>query len=133
LFFRWDGLHGVLSEKQSFSTLPRDFHGVSTAAEIRVSPDGHYLYSSNRGHDSTTVFSINPKNGQLTTIQNVPSGGENAAKFDFDPTWHWLLVTNQDSSNAQIFRVDPATGRLTPQEPPVAVPSTFSPRFLVSH
>jgi 6-phosphogluconolactonase len=132
-FFHWDGRHGKLSEKQSVSTLPQDFHGVSTAAEIRVSPDGRYLYTSNRGHDSITVFSINPKDGRLEFIQNVPSGGRTPRNFDFDPTWHWLFVTNQDSSNAQVFRVDPATGRLTPQGSPAAVPSTFSPRFLVSH
>jgi 6-phosphogluconolactonase len=130
-FFHWNDRQGLLSHGQSISTLPADFHGVSTAAEIRVSPDGRHLYTSNRGHDSITVFAIDPKNGRLQPIQNLPSGGRTPRNFDSDPSWHWLLVTNQDSNNAQVFRIDLTTGKLTAAGAPVPVPGTFSPRFLV--
>ena len=129
-FFHWDDRQGVLSHEQSISTLPANFHGVSTAAEIRVSPDGRHLYTSNRGHDSITVLAINPRNGRVQPIQNVPSGGRTPRNFDADPSWRWLLVTNQDSNNTQVFHIDRTTGKLTAAGGPVAVPSTFSPRFL---
>jgi 6-phosphogluconolactonase len=130
-FFRWNDRQGLLTHEQSISTLSADFHGVSTAAEIRVSPDGRFLYTSNRGHDSITVFAIDPGNGRVEPIQNLPSGGRTPRNFDPDPSWRWLLVTNQDSNNAQIFHIDPTTGKLAAAGAPVAVPSTFSPRFLV--
>ena len=130
-FFHWNDQQGILSHKQSISTLPADFHGVSTAAEIRVSPDGRYLYASNRGHDSLTVFAIDPVSGRVRLIQTVPSGGHTPRNFEVDPSWRWLLVTNQDSNNAQVFQIDRTTGKLTVAGTPVAVPSTFSPRFLI--
>ncbi|HEV2618728.1 MAG TPA: lactonase family protein [Acidobacteriaceae bacterium] len=130
-FFRWNDRHGLLSHEQSISTLPADFHGASTAAEIRVSPDGRFLYTSNRGHDSITVFAIDAGDGRVRPIQNLPSGGRTPRNFQADPSWHWLLVTNQDSNNAQLFHIDRTTGKLTAAGAPVAVPGTFSPQFLV--
>jgi 6-phosphogluconolactonase len=87
---------------------------------------------SNRGHDNITVFAIDPGNGRVRPVQNLPSGGQTPRNFDPDPSWHWLLVTNQDSNNAQVFHLDPTTGTLTAAGAPVAVPSTFYPRFLVA-
>ena len=130
-FFRWSDRRGLLTHEQSISTLPADFHGISTAAEIRVSLDGRYLYTSNRGHDSITVLAIDPGDGRAQPIQNLPSGGRTPRNFDPDPSWHWLLVTNQDSNYAQVFHIDPTSGKLTAAGAPVAVPSTFSPRFVV--
>jgi 6-phosphogluconolactonase len=129
-FYHWDGRRGMLHETQSISTLPGDFHGVSTSAELRVSADGRFLYTSNRGHNSITVFSVDAKNGTLRMIQNLPSEGKTPRNIDFDPTGRWLLVTNQDSNNAVVFRIDRMTGELTQVGSPVAVPSTFCPRFL---
>jgi 6-phosphogluconolactonase len=129
-FFHWNSRAGSLNEVQSLSTLPNGFHGVSTAAEIKVSPDGNFLYVSNRGHNSIAVFSIDPRNGRLAPIQFVPSGGQTPRNFDFDPSWHWLLVTNQDSHNALVFKIDQSTGMLTAVGEPEDVISTFCPRFL---
>jgi 6-phosphogluconolactonase len=128
--YNWDGQKGVLTESQSVSTLPADFHGVSTSAEIMVSRDGKFLYTSNRGHDSIAVFSIDQANGRLTPIQHIPTSGRTPRNFDIDPSGRWLLVTNQDSKNASVFRVDPQTGLLTMVGKPMAVPFTFCLRFL---
>jgi 6-phosphogluconolactonase len=130
IFFHWDGKRGALTEVQSISTLPPDFHGVSVSAEIRVHPNGRFLYTSNRGHDSIAVFSINAEDGRLTPIQYAPSGGRSPRNFDFDPTGHWLLVTNHESNNASVLRLDPQTGMLTPTGQPIDVPFPFCPRFL---
>jgi 6-phosphogluconolactonase len=130
-FFHWDRKRGVLTEVQSISTLPNDFQGVSTSAEIKVSPDGRYLYTSNRGHDSIAVFSIDPKTGHLTPVQDISSGGKWPRNFEFDPTGHWMIVTNHNSYNAAVYRIDGETGRLTAVGKPVEVPfPPFSPRFL---
>jgi 6-phosphogluconolactonase len=128
--YDWDGQRGALKEKQSISTLPPDFHGVSVAAEVRVHPNGRFLYASNRGRDSIAVFSVAPDTGRLTRIQDVPSGGRSPRNFDFDPTGHWMLVTNHESNNASVLRIDPQTGLLTPTGEPIAIPFPFCPRFL---
>jgi 6-phosphogluconolactonase len=128
--FHWDTATGALTEFQTVPTLPADFTGINTCAEIVVHPNGKYLYGSNRGHDSIAVFAIDPENGRLSLIQHAASRGEKPRNFAFDPTGKWIVCTNHDSDNAVVFRVDEATGRLTPAGQPVAVPFPFCERFL---
>jgi 6-phosphogluconolactonase len=128
--FNWDSAHGALQEFQTVSTLPADFKGTNTCAEIKVHPNGRFLYGSNRGHDSLAVFTIDPDTGRLTPLEHVSTQGKSPRNFTFDPTGKWLLCTNHNSDNAVVFRVDGATGRLTPAGPPVSVPSPFCERFL---
>jgi 6-phosphogluconolactonase len=130
LLYDWDAKHGTLREKQHVSALPSTFQGVSTSAEIRVHPNGKFLYASNRGQDSIAVFSIDASSGRLSRLQDVPSGGRTPRNFDLDPTGRWLLVTNQDSENAMVFRIDLQTGLLSAAGAPVHIRHPFSPRFL---
>jgi 6-phosphogluconolactonase len=128
--FNWDGGRGTLTDFQTITTLPADFQGTSTCAEILVHPNGKFLYGSNRGHDSLAVFAIDQANGHLTPIQHIPSGGKSPRNFSFDPTGKWILCTNHNSNNAVVFRVDETTGHLTQQGEPVTVPAPFCERFL---
>lgn len=130
MLFNWDSRRGALSEVETVSTLPKDFHGENACAEVQVHPSGKFVYASNRGRDSIAVFSVDAKNGRLTLIQDVPSGGKTPRNFDVDPTAHWLLVTNHGSNTAMVFRIDQQTGKLTPAGPPLDVPYPFCPRFL---
>lgn len=130
MLFHWDTRRGALSEVQTVSTLPKDFQGTSTCAELQVHPSGRFVYASNRGRDSIAVFSVDAKTGRLTPVQDVPSGGRTPRNFDMDPTARWLLVTNHGSNTAMVFRIDQQTGKLTPAGPPLDVPSPFCPRFL---
>jgi 6-phosphogluconolactonase len=130
MLFDWDATRGALSEVQTVSTLPKDFQGASTCAEVQVDPSGRFVYASNRGRDSIAVFSVDQKTGRLTPIQDVPSGGRTPRNFDLDPSAQWLLVTNHGSNNAMVFRIDQQTGKLTPTGQPVDVPYPFCPRFL---
>ncbi|HMD70957.1 MAG TPA: lactonase family protein [Bryobacteraceae bacterium] len=130
MLFDWDTRRGALSEVQTVSTLPQDFHGENMCSEIVVHPNGRFVYASNRGRDSIAVFSVDAGTGRLTSIQDMPSGGKTPRNFDLDPTAHWLLVTNHGSDNAMVFRIDQQTGRLTPVGQPVEVPYPFCPRFL---
>jgi 6-phosphogluconolactonase len=128
--FGWDSNAGVLTQYETFSTLPKDFTGTSTCAEILVHPSGKFVYATNRGHNSVAVLSVEPETGRLTLIQNISTRGKTPRNCEFDPTGRWLLVSNQDSDNAVVFRIDPTTGRLTQAAEPISVLSPFCERFL---
>jgi 6-phosphogluconolactonase len=106
---------GSLQRKQTISTLPKNFAGTNTAAEIQVDARGRFLYVSNRGDDSIVVFSINPYSGKLTPVEWVPSGGKTPRNFALDPSGNWLFAANQDSNDIKLFRIDPNSGRLLPR------------------
>ncbi|RXH54087.1 lactonase family protein [Granulicella sibirica] len=130
LLYDWDAKRGTLNEKQQISALPADFKGVSTSAEIRVHPNGRFLYATNRGRNSVAVFAIDRASGRLSPLQDIPSGGRTPRNFDFDPSGRWLLVTNHDSDTAAVFAINPDTGVLNPAGDPVHIRHAFSPRFL---
>jgi 6-phosphogluconolactonase len=128
--FNWDTAGGTLAEFQTIPTLPADFKGTNTCAEVEVHPNGKFLYGSNRGHDSIAVFAIDPATGRLTPVEHVSTQGKWPRNFAFDPTGRWMLVTNHNSDNAVVFRVDEATGHLTRTGEPISVPFPFCERFL---
>jgi 6-phosphogluconolactonase len=111
--FSYDAKAGSLHSIQTLTTLPKDFNGHNSTAEILTDAKGGFLYLSNRGNDSIAVFAIDSKNGTLSPVQNIPSGGKTPRNFAIDPTGLWLFVANQDSNNIALFRVDSHTGRLT--------------------
>lgn len=110
----YDAARRELKEVQTISTLPEDFTGANTGAEIAVHPDGKFLYASNRGHDSIAVFAIDPSTGTIKLLQLEPTQGRTPRHFVLDPTARWLLAENQDSDSVVLFAVDPRTGRLSP-------------------
>lgn len=107
-----DAATGALTPLPPVSTLPAGFTGENICAEIRLSPDGRFVYGSNRGHDSLAVFARDAVRGTLTFVEAVPSGGKHPRNFNLAPDGRWLLCANRDSDNLVVFRVDPATGRL---------------------
>ena len=128
--FSWDGAKGTLTEFQTIPTLPADFTGTNTAAEITVHANGRFLYASNRGHNSIAVYAIEEGTGRLTLRQHISSQGKTPRYFAFDPTNRWLIATNQDSANAAIFRVDEKTGELTLQGVQTTLPKPCGLAFL---
>lgn len=128
--FNWDSAAGTLTEFQTISTLPADFPGISTCAELEFHPSGRFLYGSNRGHDSLVAFEVDPNSGRLTAIQHIASGGKTPRNFAFDPTGKWIICTNHNSNNAVVFRVDENSGKLAASGEPVSVPGPFCERFL---
>jgi 6-phosphogluconolactonase len=119
--FSWNWETGVLEALQQVGTLPKDFTGDSTTAEIRVHPTGRFLYASNRGHDSIAVFSIDSKTGLLSLVSHSPTGGSTPRNFNLDPTGRFLIAANQRSDSVFLFRVDQNTGALTATGSSVAV------------
>jgi 6-phosphogluconolactonase len=114
--------NGALTPIQTVSMLPPDFQ-ARWGAEVRVHPNGKFLYGSNRGHDSIAVFAIDPASGKLTSVEIVPTGGKTPRNFSLSPDGKWLVCGHQDSENLTVFRVDPATGRLTRLPGEAAVPA----------
>lgn len=127
---RYDEDKGTLSEIESVSTLPRDFSGTSYCADVHVSPNGKFLYGSNRGHDSIVVFTIDGDNGRLSQLEHVPTGGKWPRNFTIDPKGEFLLVANQRTDNVVTFRIDPKTGSLKPTGKSVEIPAPVCLKFL---
>ncbi|HSS20452.1 MAG TPA: lactonase family protein [Pyrinomonadaceae bacterium] len=127
--FARDRIGGNLTETQTIPTLPADFSGANTSADIHVSDDGRFLYCSNRGHDSIAAFQIDPANGRLAFIAHEACGGKTPRNFVIDPTGKFLLVANQNSDNIVTFRRDSKTGRLSPTGHVAAVPSPVCLKF----
>jgi 6-phosphogluconolactonase len=96
----------------SLSTLPADFKGDNTTAEIFYHPNGKFVYGSNRGHNSIAIFKVDEK-GKLTAIGHAPTQGSKPRNFMITPNGKWLLAANQDSNNVAIFQIDAQTGQLT--------------------
>jgi 6-phosphogluconolactonase len=120
--YAWNGSTGALTTGASVSTLPADFHGTNSTAEIAVDASGHFVYGSNRGHDSIAVFAVRPS-GALALVEHTAVGGKTPRNFSIDPTGRWLVAANQESSTLTVFRRDVTSGRLTPAGTPHAAPA----------
>jgi 6-phosphogluconolactonase len=129
--FSFDPANGVLKRFQTISTLPKNFSGENDTAEIHVSPDGKFVYASNRGHDSIAQFSIDAKTGELALVHHFAIQGKTPRDFELDPPGSHLLVAGQDSNNIVVFRLDPATGReMLKTDDIVQVPSPVGLTFV---
>ncbi|MDB5151283.1 MAG: lactonase family protein [Mucilaginibacter sp.] len=99
---------------QTVKMLPDDFKGTNGAAAIHITPDGKFLYASDRLDASgLVVYSINQETGELTFVQRQSTFGKNPRDFAIDPTGKFLIAANQDSDNIIVFKIDGSTGKLT--------------------
>jgi 6-phosphogluconolactonase len=120
--FAYQARTATLKILQTLSTLPGDFAGTSTTAEVQVDPTGRFLYVSNRGLDSIAVFGIDQKTGLLRAIEQTPTGGKTPRYFTLDPSGAYLLAGNQNSNTVIVYRVDAKSGHLTPAQTLTDVP-----------
>jgi 6-phosphogluconolactonase len=128
--FAYDPVKGSLTPVQTISTLPSDFKGEDDSAEIEVDRSGRFLYASNRGNDSVTVFAIDPAKGTLTKVQVEPTQGKIPRNFALDPTGKYLVAGNQKSDQMAVFAVDQNDGQLKPTGQVVDVPAPVSILFV---
>lgn len=110
--YDFDVSSGALKPQQILSTLPESYTGNSRAAGITVDGPGRFLYASNRGYDSISVFAINAQNGLLTFITAMPSGGTTPRFFTLSPSGRHLFALNEDSDSILTFVVDADLGVL---------------------
>lgn len=129
--FDWDPRKGVLTEKQTVSTLPRDFAGNNSTAEVVVHPNGRFLYGSNRGNDSIAIFSIG-RDGKLALVDVTPAGVKVPRNFALDPSGMYLFAAGQNSDRIALFRIDAKTGKLTVTGTSVDVGAPVCIRFVAA-
>jgi 6-phosphogluconolactonase len=112
---------GMLIEQQTISTLPADFEGRSHCADVKITPNGRFLYGTNRGHDSIAVYRIGDDGG-LTLCGIEPSQGAGPQNMAITPGGELLLCANMAGDNVVVFRIDPQTGDLSRAARPVSMP-----------
>ena len=112
--FDWDDESGALHAFQTISTLPADFAGANTTADIHVHPSGKFVYGSNRGHDSVAIFAVDESDGRLTALGHQPTLGRTPRNFAIAPSGGFLLAANQDSDTIVSFAIDADSGTLAP-------------------
>ncbi|NGP76509.1 lactonase family protein [Balneolaceae bacterium YR4-1] len=105
-------LDGNLDELQTISTLPENYEGAISGADIRISPDGKFLYASNREDLNNIVIYSVDESGMLSKVGEEPSGGVHPRNFRIDPTGRYLLAANRHTDNIVVFERDTNTGLL---------------------
>ena len=128
--FAYDAERGVLDPIQTISSLPPGAKGRGySTAEVVVHPSGKFVYGSNRGHNSISVYSVDEATGKLTYVQNQAEGIKTPRNFNIDPTGKFMLVANQDGDSIIVFKIDQADGKLTPTGISVEVPKPVCVKF----
>jgi 6-phosphogluconolactonase len=112
ILFDFDPAKGTLKARQQVSSLPAGFGGTNFTSEVRVSPDGRFVYAANRLHDSIATFSIDDS-GSLKFVGETWTRGDYPRSFSIDPTGNFLYSCNQRSDAITSFGINPASGQLT--------------------
>ena len=121
---------GFLTHLQTVSTIPSEVSRQNTCADIHISPDGKYVYGSNRGHDSIAIFAVDSLSGELTFKVAIPSGGNTPRNFALTPDGRFIFVANQDSNNIVIFEREATTGLMNPTGVETQIPLPVCIKFL---
>ena len=103
---------GILTEQQTISTVPSDFTGTSHCADLKITPNGRFLYGTNRGHDSIAAYRLDD-NGRLTLLNIEPSLGKGPQNLAITPDGKYVLCANMPGNNLVVFQINPDTGALT--------------------
>ena len=119
--FDFDAEFGALVARETISTLPKGYEGTSYGADLKITPDGRFLYATNRGHDSLAAFRLDEA-GRLTLIGIEPSLGKGPQNLAITPDGRLLLCANLPGDNVAVFWIDSQTGRLRAAGPPIALP-----------
>lgn len=127
--FDFDPSTGFLVERQTISTLPEDFAETSHCADLKITPDGKFLYGTNRGHDSIAAYAIG-EDGALERLEIQPSLGKGPQNLAITADGRLLLCANMPGDNLVVFRIDPASGLLEPLGEPLPITSPSCLRIL---
>ncbi|OOM07390.1 lactonase family protein [Clostridium saccharobutylicum] len=98
---------------QSLSSLPKNYNGDKSGSAICIHENNKFLYTSDRGNNSISLFIIDPDDGKLTLINTFSCNGSSPRDFQIDPTGNFLFCANENSNNVSIFSINQLTGELT--------------------
>jgi 6-phosphogluconolactonase len=115
--YAYDAENGAWREDQRITALPSDsdgrpFAGKVAAADLHLTPNGQFLYTSERTSSTLTAFKVDAATGQLTGIESVPTETQPRG-FNIDPTGHFLAAVGERSNSMTVYAIDQATGRLS--------------------
>jgi 6-phosphogluconolactonase len=130
--FDYNAEAGTMTAIQTIETVPQAElakEQAKSCSEIRVHPSGRFVYAANRGHDSITVFRVDPSTGKLTFVEREHIRGATPRNFNLDPSGRWMLAAGQDSHTLASFEVDQETGELAYNRSVVHAPSCICVLF----
>lgn len=128
--FNYNAESGSLHPIQTLSALPENLReGFNSGSEIRIHPNGRFLYTANRGHDSITVFEIDTTSGLLTFKEREPVRGSWPRNFNIDPTGKWLIAAGRNSNTLSVFEIDSREGLLLYTQHTVNCPTPICVAF----
>ena len=110
--FDYNGATGNLTQKQIVSALPPDFQSKPAAADLHITPNGKFLYGSERTSSTLAGFQVDPTTGKLTPIGSVPTEKQPRG-FGIDPSGRYLLAVGQLSHGLSSYSIDQTSGKLT--------------------
>jgi 6-phosphogluconolactonase len=128
--FSIDPESGALTAIQAISTLPEDFEGNNSCADIHIDPTGRFLYASNRGHNSLAIYEIDPGNGKLSLVDIASVEGDWPRNFLIEPQGDFLFVANRKSNNLVVFRRDKNSGKISNSGVEVSLPEPVCVKML---
>jgi 6-phosphogluconolactonase len=126
----YDPDNGSFKKIQTVSTLPENFTGTNTCADVHFLPNGKFVYGSNRGHDSIAVIEFDDTTGKMSVIEYESTQGSTPRNFAIDPSGQILLAANQRTGNVVTFWIDQKTGELTPTGFQTDIPSAVCLKLL---
>lgn len=129
--YAFDAETGLFELLDVAATVAEAAQSINHCSEIRLGPDGRFLYVANRGHDSLSIFTIGP-DGIACLRTTVASGGKTPRHFAFSPDGRTLAVANQDSDCISLFAVDPDDGGLAHLGQDIAVGTPTSICFVTA-
>lgn len=112
--FKYDSKSEVpFKNIQTLSSLPKDYKDLKAGSAIRIHKNNKFLYTSDRGNNSLSLFFINQSDGSLKYIDTFSCKGDSPRDFQIDPTGNFLLCANENSDSISIFSINQTTGILT--------------------
>jgi 6-phosphogluconolactonase len=130
--FAYDAETSAMRIIETVRTRPDDFVGHNSGAQIVVHPSGQFLYSSNRGHNSIAMFSVEPDSGRQRLTGLESTQGDTPRNFNIDPSGTFLVVANVGSNNLVTFHIDTSSGKLHPTGHSASTPMPVCVMFSTS-
>jgi 6-phosphogluconolactonase len=126
----YDAAQGTFTEIEALSTLPAGYAERSYCGDVHVTPDGRFVYGTNRGQNAVVGFSIDQATGKLTPVCWEPCQGDWPRNMAIDPTGRYLFSATHNSNNIVSFAIDTKTGKLTPTGNNLQLPVPMCVKFV---
>ena len=110
----FDAPSGTLRTLQTTVSLPPGFSGEPWAADLHLTPDGRFLYSSERRSNTLAAFRVDAASGAITLIGHVPTQAQPRG-FNITPDGRFLIVAGQLSHRLSVYAIDAQSGALHPR------------------